>query len=166
MKRQIFLTTLFLLSVCNAMQAENIVIESGDWKISYIESSKSFRINHKKEDGSYRPVFINSIPEATYDLGEVKGRTITSATCSAVEYRAMETVDEFGIGIAIRIIENFAILNGLSLEKFQATKTSDKWIPCSKELPKKSGIYYVSGKWKDRPEEVWLCEFLYIDFMG
>ena len=100
MKRQIFLTTLFLLSVCNAMQAENIVIESGDWKISYIESSKSFRINHKKEDGSYRPVFINSIPEATYDLGEVKGRTITSATCSAVEYRAMETVDEFGIGIA------------------------------------------------------------------
>ena len=54
----------------------------------------------------------------------------------------------------------------LSLEKFQATKTSDKWVPCSKELPKKSGIYYVSGKWKDRPEEVWLCEFLYLDFMG
>ena len=41
-----------------------------------------------------------------------------------------------------------------------------KWIPCSKELPKKSGMYYVSGKWKDKPEEVWLCEFLYLDFMG
>ena len=42
----------------------------------------------------------------------------------------------------------------------------DKWIPCSKELPKKSGMYYVSGKWKDKPEEVWLCEFLYLDYIG
>ena len=41
-----------------------------------------------------------------------------------------------------------------------------KWIPCSQELPKKSGIYYVSGKWRDKPEEVWLCEFLYLDLMG
>ena len=32
----------------------------------------------------------------------------------------------------------------LSLEKFQATKTSDKWIPCSERLPKKEGWYYVT----------------------
>ena len=100
MKRQLFLVILSIMSVCNAIKAEDILIENGDWKITYLEENKSFRINHKKEDGSYRPIFINSIPEATYELGESKGRKITSATCSTVEYREMKTMDEFGVGTA------------------------------------------------------------------
>ena len=100
MKRQLFLVILSIMSVCNAIKAEDILIENGDWKITYLEETKSFRINHKKEDGSYRPIFINSIPEATYELGESKGRKITSATCSTVEYREMKTMDEFGVGTA------------------------------------------------------------------
>ena len=74
----------------------------------------------------------------------------------------------YGLTLARRIVLKQP---KLSLEN----KTSDndvpdtnvgKWIPCSKELPKKSGMYYVSGKWKDKPEEVWLCQFLYLDYIG
>lgn len=32
-----------------------------------------------------------------------------------------------------------------------------RWIPCSEQLPEKSGQYYVSGG-----NKVWICEFLII----
>jgi len=37
-----------------------------------------------------------------------------------------------------------------------------RWMPCSEELPKKSGLYYVSGG-----DKVWVCQFLIIpNFTG
>lgn len=40
--------------------------------------------------------------------------------------------------------------------------SEQRWIPCSEQLPKKSGQYYVSGG-----DKVWVCEFLIIpNFAG
>ena len=59
---------------------------------------------------------------------------------------------ELGIGIAIRIIKNFAMLNGISNLSLEI-KTSDKdvpetnvgkWIPCSERLPKVYQIVFVT----------------------
>ena len=80
-------------------KADNIVIENGDWKITYIETNKAFRINHKKADGSYRPVIINSIPEASYNLIGKDTKTVTTASFAQMSYQAVEIEDEFGKGI-------------------------------------------------------------------
>lgn len=43
---------------------------------------------------------------------------------------------------------------------------NDKWIPCSERLPKKSGTYIVTGMWKGKPREIWVCELLALEPFG
>lgn len=80
-------------------QADNVVIENGKWKITYVESSKAFKINHQKDDGSYRPVIINSYPEATYEKSDNITQTVKSSDYSSMEYTTSDINDEFGIGV-------------------------------------------------------------------
>ncbi|MBO5977508.1 MAG: hypothetical protein J6Q26_03395, partial [Bacteroidales bacterium] len=80
-------------------KADNIVIESGDWKLTYVEADKAFRINHKKTDGSFRPVIINSIPEATYNKLGSNTNSVTTASFSQMSYQSVEIEDAFGKGI-------------------------------------------------------------------
>lgn len=40
---------------------------------------------------------------------------------------------------------------------------SNQWI--TDRLPSESGKYLVTGKWKDKPSEIWICEFLCLSIM-
>ena len=47
-------------------------------------------------------------------------------------------------------------------EIIEALSNSDedcKWIPVSERLPEKTGLYLVSGKWRDKPPKVWVAGF-------
>ena len=94
-----------LVSVCAAFMlaiiscnANDIIIESGKWKITYVEGSKSFKFNYQKSDGSFRPLIMNSYPEASYDKGNNSTKTIKSSDFSHVEYHTSAVCDEFGVG--------------------------------------------------------------------
>ena len=41
-----------------------------------------------------------------------------------------------------------------------------EWIPCSEKLPEKSGTYIVTGAWKGKPREIWMCELLVMGSFG
>lgn len=41
-------------------------------------------------------------------------------------------------------------------------KQEPRWISVSERLPEESGMYLVSGRWKNEPYEVWICEFMYL----
>jgi len=44
----------------------------------------------------------------------------------------------------------------------KALEQEPRWIPISERLPEESGMYLVSGRWKNEPYEVWICEFMYL----
>ena len=48
----------------------------------------------------------------------------------------------------------------LQLCKEEESVRHGKWIPVTEELPKKEGQYFVSGKWANKDEEVWICDFV------
>lgn len=39
---------------------------------------------------------------------------------------------------------------------------SHTWIPISQKVPDESGMYLVTGHWKNEPSEIWICEFMYL----
>lgn len=99
MKRRRFIfTAVAILFATLQVHADDIVIEHGKWKITYVESSKAFKINHLKSEGSYRPVIINSYPEATYDLNDDNTKSVKSSDFTNVEYSTTSINDEFGKG--------------------------------------------------------------------
>ena len=44
----------------------------------------------------------------------------------------------------------------------KALEQEPRWIPISEKAPEESGMYLVSGRWKNEPYEVWICEFMYL----
>lgn len=87
-----------LIVVCNHVSADDIVIENGSWRLTYTEQARSFKLNYRKPDGSYRPVIISSKPEATYDNAEGKTSTVSSSSFAEVEYTSADIEDEQGHG--------------------------------------------------------------------
>lgn len=47
-----------------------------------------------------------------------------------------------------------------NMENVPAADIEPKWIPCSERLPEEEGQYLVSGKWANKDEEIWICEFV------
>ena len=50
-----------------AAMAEDVVIKAGDLRITYVENGKQFNVEYNGGK-AYRPVFMRSVPEATYDI--------------------------------------------------------------------------------------------------
>ena len=94
----IFACAAIMLAVLSA-KADNTVIENGKWKITYVEESKAFKINYRKADGSFRPLIINSLPEASYDKGDENTITVKSSDFPQMEYNTKAVNDEFGTGV-------------------------------------------------------------------
>ena len=46
------------------------------------------------------------------------------------------------------------------IELLPSAHPEPQWIPCNERLPEKSGNYLVSGKWRSKPREMWICEFM------
>ncbi len=84
---------------CGKITAEDIVIVHGLWKLTYVEADKSFKLNSQKTDGTYRPVFIGSEPEATYDNAAGESRSVNTQSFSEMTYTETPVSDEFGTGV-------------------------------------------------------------------
>lgn len=80
-----------------AAMAEDVVIKAGDLRITYVENGKQFNVEYNGGK-AYRPVFMRSVPEATYDIHGKDGFRISSASCAEADYQKRTVNDAFGKG--------------------------------------------------------------------
>ncbi len=80
-----------------AAMAEDVVIKAGDLRITYVENGKQFNVEYNGGK-AYRPVFMGSVPEATYDIHGKDGFRISSASCAEADYQKRTVNDAFGKG--------------------------------------------------------------------
>ena len=82
-----------------AVQADDIVVTDGMWKVTYMEGEKAFRINALNEEGAARKCVVNhSASAARYDNTEGEAREVTTASFAEVSYDEAAVDDEFGTG--------------------------------------------------------------------
>ena len=90
---------LSLWTVPMAVQADDIVVTDGMWKVTYMEGEKAFRINALNEEGAARKCVVNhSASAARYDNTEGEAREVTTASFAEVSYDEAAVDDEFGTG--------------------------------------------------------------------
>ena len=77
--------------------ADDVAIVAGDLRITYVENGKQFNVEYK-EGKAWRPVFVGSVPEASYDLDGKEGGVVSSASCALADYRTRKVADAFGRG--------------------------------------------------------------------
>ena len=80
-----------------SLQADD-VYSFGRWKITYTEGEGSFKINYQREDGTYRPVFVRSVPEAHYDKKDGTSRSVKVTDFAQHTFSTAEVTDDFGRG--------------------------------------------------------------------
>ena len=80
-----------------SLQADD-VYSFGRWKITYTEGEGSFKINYQREDGTYRPVFVRSVPEAHYDKKDGTSRAVKVTDFSQHTFSTSSVTDDFGTG--------------------------------------------------------------------
>lgn len=77
--------------------ADDVAILAGGLRITYVENGKQFNVEYK-EGKAWRPVFVGSVPEASYDLNGKEGGVVSSASCAVADYRTRKVSDAFGRG--------------------------------------------------------------------
>ena len=50
-------------------------------------------------------------------------------------------------------------LNKIIFKAIAHGKPPNRWIPVSERLPEKTGLYLVSGKWRNYPSKIWIAKF-------
>ncbi|MCM1311546.1 MAG: hypothetical protein NC206_09550 [Bacteroides sp.] len=93
-----YIALMALAAVCGNASADDIIIENGNWRLTYTEQNQSFKLNYRKADGSYRPVIIASKPEAAYEYANGQAQTVNSSSFAEIEYTSTEIEDEQGQG--------------------------------------------------------------------
>lgn len=74
-----------------AVQADDIVVTDGMWKVTYMEGEKAFRINALNEEGAARKCVVNhSASAARYDNTEGEAREVTTASFAEVSYDELQ----------------------------------------------------------------------------
>ena len=64
--------------------ADDVAILAGDLRITYVENGKQFNVDYK-EGKAWKPVFVGSVPEASYDLNGKDGGQVSSASCAVTD---------------------------------------------------------------------------------
>lgn len=85
---------LILLTLPLASYA-NGVFQQGQWRITYDDATKSIKVHYQQDNGSYRPVFTRSDPEAHYNYGGVE-RSVHSSDFAEVICTEHSVTDEIG----------------------------------------------------------------------
>ena len=89
------LLLLVLLFTGGRIHAEE-TYTSGRWKYTY--DGGSVTVDYKKADGSHRPVFVRSIPEAGYDRQDGVSRFVRTTDFARHDFRSEPVTDGFGSG--------------------------------------------------------------------
>ena len=70
-----------LLLLCSLLLSLSALADDvrtfGRWKVTYVADGHTLKYNYQKDDGSYRPIFVRSVPEATYDNVNGVSRHVT-----------------------------------------------------------------------------------------
>lgn len=89
------LTLAFLLmAYCTAILS-NEVVELGDWRVTYVSTSKSVKLQYLM-DGTWRPVLNNNFPQAQYTTATGNERNISIKNFAQVEVKEAIIEDEWG----------------------------------------------------------------------
>lgn len=87
-----------MMFLCLPLQADEVVTHDR-WRVTYVPSEYGFKFHYQREDGTYRPIIIRSMPEANYLLPDGTQRSIKSGTCSDMTLTSTSVTDEFGTGV-------------------------------------------------------------------
>ncbi len=94
--RHKLLLTLFLMAYSVVLMS-NEVADLGDWKVTYITTSKSFKLQYQM-DGALRIVLNANIPHAKYTTAKGETREVTIKNFAQVEVQEADMEDELGKG--------------------------------------------------------------------
>ena len=98
MQKKNCLLVLLLALFLSAMKTEaDEVVYHGDWRITYEQGTQTFKLHHKRTDGTWRPLYARSVPEAKFQSGDAE-RTITINDFSQMEHQQEDFTDEMGMG--------------------------------------------------------------------
>lgn len=89
-----------LLAVCvlQTAEAKDVVIKKGDLKITFVDEGNKFNVE-RMDAKNYRPVFMGSLPEASYEQNGKRNRLVNSAMFLDMEYNKRKIEDGFGRGV-------------------------------------------------------------------
>lgn len=87
--------------LCTPMAHADDIITFGRWKFTSVDNGSNLKVNYQRDDGTYHPVFVRSVPEANYYLGEGDKRHVTIADFAQCAVGQSEIDDDFGHGIQI-----------------------------------------------------------------
>ena len=86
------------LALCPAnVEAGDVVIKSGDLRITFVDEGNKFDVEGLFGKKKFRPVFLGSVPEASYETANGRVRTVSSAMFMDVDYRKKKINNGFGI---------------------------------------------------------------------
>lgn len=88
----------FLLMSAASLQAKDIVVKKGAWRITYTETENRFNIDYKDNMKGYVPVVRNSQPEAIYTQVGGKEYKVQSKDFSNMKYEKHKIETAFGKG--------------------------------------------------------------------
>ena len=91
-----------LLLLCSLLLSLSALADDvrtfGRWKVTYVADGHTLKYNYQEDDGSYRPIFVRSVPEATYDNVNGVSRHVTILDFSSVAIESSDVDDAFGSG--------------------------------------------------------------------
>ncbi len=88
------------LALCPAnVEAGDVVIKSGDLRITFVDEGNKFDVEGLFGKKKFRPVFLGSVPEASYETANGRVRTVSSAMFMDVDYRKKKINNGFGKGV-------------------------------------------------------------------
>ena len=92
-------TLLLLCSLLLSLSAAADDVRTfGRWKVTYVADGHTLKYNYQEDDGFYRPIFVRSVPEATYDNVNGVSRHVTILDFSSVAIESSDVDDAFGSG--------------------------------------------------------------------
>ena len=91
------LPLVLLLIAYSTSILSNEEIEMGDWKVTYVTASKSFRLQYQM-NGTWGAVLNANVPQAKYATAEGVARNVSIKSFAQVEVQETEMEDELGKG--------------------------------------------------------------------
>lgn len=98
-REKCFLFFVFFVLATFVGRSDDLLIENGHWKLTYVENEKYFKLHYRNLDGTYKAVIMNFTPEATYEHTGGETQTVSSSSFSQMDYAVSEIDDSFGQGV-------------------------------------------------------------------